>query len=88
MMKSWTQQPGFPLIIVTVDANIVTVTQSKFALRKAITPPTTFEVNITHISTTASTPIKSKISRWVIPITYFTDCSNGTEVIWLNNTKG
>lgn len=74
IMDTWTQQKGFPLVMVLKNKNVITVNQTRFHL----SPIESDETNLQDLS-----PYSYK---WYIPLTYLTDKSSEVKHFWLNST--
>jgi aminopeptidase N len=69
VMKTWTEQPGFPYVSVTIKRNYITLSQQRFLLRNPNTVPTdsTWWVPITWTSSSQanSTSESTKPVYWL-----------------------
>lgn len=76
-MGTWTQQMGFPLVIVTRDGDTIKLYQKRFLM----SPP--------RNETDALQPKSPFDYRWYIPVTYYTDKQpHEIRKVWLNMTTG
>ncbi|XP_025159395.1 glutamyl aminopeptidase isoform X3 [Harpegnathos saltator] len=75
VMGTWTQQMGFPLIIVTRDGDTIKLSQKRFLM----TPPKN--------ETEALLPKSPFDYRWYVPVTFYTDKQpDEIRKVWLNMT--
>lgn len=74
-MDTWTQQVGFPLVIITRDGNTITATQKRF-----LVSPRENETDILK-------PKSPFDYKWYIPLSYYTDKEpDKVENVWMNMT--
>lgn len=77
-MDTWTQQMGFPLIIVTKEGNEILATQERFLL-------TTENMN----SSNRLLPKSKYDYKWYVPLSYITENDSDTvHTVWMNMTDG
>ncbi|XP_032683706.1 glutamyl aminopeptidase-like isoform X3 [Odontomachus brunneus] len=75
VMGTWTQQMGFPLIVVTRDGDTIKLYQKRFLM----TPPKN--------KTYALEPKSPFDYKWYVPVTYYTDKQpHEIRKVWLNMT--
>lgn len=75
-MDSWTNQMGFPLITLTREGDKIIANQDRFLLTETMN----HDLNITTKEAT--------LSRWYVPLSYYTDKDKEAQYVWMNQTNG